>query len=113
LACSVSGVFGRDVRIITGVCVVAAALNDRARFSAIAFTWHGFLSRDWWRRGSGDGWYVGKPTCRIVHFLPKNQKVVRMSKLGFPTSHPALMVIPLNHGLQSHVTKRAESRTVI
>jgi hypothetical protein len=56
---------------------------------------------------------VGKPTCRIGHFLPENKKVVRTSKLGFPTSDLALMVIPLDHGLQSHVTKSAESRTVI
>jgi hypothetical protein len=36
-----------------------------------------------------------------------------MSKLGFPKPDPALTVIPLNHGLESHVTKSAESRTVI
>jgi hypothetical protein len=36
-----------------------------------------------------------------------------MSMLGFPTSDPALMAIPLDHGLQSHATKIAESRTVI
>ncbi len=81
-------------------------LNDRARFSDIAFKWHGFLTRVWPSRGSSDGWYVGKPTCRIGHFLPNSQKVARMSKLGFPTSDPAPMVIPLDHGLQSHVTKR-------
>jgi hypothetical protein len=40
------------------------------------------------------------------HFLPPNQKVVHLSKLGFPTSDPALMVSPLNHGLESHATKR-------
>ena len=29
-----------------------------------------------------------------------------MSKVGFPKPDPALTVIPLNHGLESHVTKR-------
>jgi hypothetical protein len=39
-------------------------------------------------------------------FFKQIQKVVLASKLGFPKSHPSLMVIPLNHGLKSHVTKR-------
>jgi hypothetical protein len=40
------------------------------------------------------------------HFPPMNQKVVRLLKLGFPTSNPSLVVIPLDHGLESHGTKK-------
>ncbi len=113
----------RVASVATVVNAVHYHLYDPARFSAVAFTWHGFLTRVWGSRGSSDGWYVGKPTCRIGHFLPNNQNVVRTSKLGFPTSDPALLVIPLDHGLsstlrlrpegKSHVTKSAESRRVI
>jgi hypothetical protein len=34
------------------------------------------------------------------------QKVVQLSKLGFPKSDPALTGISLDHGLESPVTKR-------
>jgi Flp pilus assembly pilin Flp len=40
------------------------------------------------------------------HFPPTKKKVVRMSKLGFPSSNPSLAIIPLKHGLESHVTNR-------
>jgi hypothetical protein len=65
-------------------------------FRAIAFKWHGFLTRVWRSRGSNDGWYVGKPTCRIG--------------LVFPTSDPALMVIPLDHGLEAPCHEQARNR---
>jgi hypothetical protein len=39
-------------------------------------------------------------------FSGQIQKVVHQSKLGFPKSDLALTGIPLDHGLESHVTKR-------
>jgi hypothetical protein len=47
------------------------------------------------------------------HFLPAEQKVVQLSKLGFPKSYPAILVISPDHGLEAHGTKGAESRTDI
>jgi hypothetical protein len=35
------------------------------------------------------------------HFLTAIQKVVQLSILGFPKSHPSPMVISLDHGLGS------------
>jgi hypothetical protein len=39
-------------------------------------------------------------------FFRQIQKVVHLSKLGFPRSDPASMVSFLNHGLESHATRR-------
>src|SRR5882724_5517229 len=42
----------------------------------------------------------------IGHFLAAIQKVVQLSKLGFPKSRASPMIMPLNHGLEAHATKR-------
>jgi hypothetical protein len=47
------------------------------------------------------------------HFLPSEHKVVHLSKLGFPQSYPAILVISPDHGLEAHGTKSAESCTLI
>ncbi len=54
--------------------------------------------------------------AEIGHFSPTNQKVVQLSKLGFPKSDPSLEVISLDHGLSStlrlssSLSLRAEGR---
>ena len=41
-------------------------------------------------------------------FLAAIQKVVPLSKPGFPKSHASLEIMPLNHGLEAHATTRRE-----
>jgi hypothetical protein len=46
-------------------------------------------------------------------FFRQIQTVVDLSKLGFPRSGPALMVSPLDHGLEAPCYEGRESCTAI
>ncbi len=39
------------------------------------------------------------------HFLAAIQKVVQLSKSGLPKSHPLLVIMPLNHGLEAKIVR--------
>ncbi|HEY8751498.1 MAG TPA: type II secretion system protein GspJ [Tepidisphaeraceae bacterium] len=56
--------------------------------------------------GAAQGEMWENQLAGIGHFLAAIQKVVPLSKLGFPKSRASRMVLPPDHGLEAHATKR-------
>ncbi|HEY8749362.1 MAG TPA: hypothetical protein VIM11_15365 [Tepidisphaeraceae bacterium] len=65
----------------------------------------------WSGPGTGEMWENQRAELGI--FFRQIQTVVDLSKLGFPRSGPALMVSPLDHGLEAPCYEGRESCTAI